>query len=397
MPAAFGVSSHGFGVLADGAPVTEYVLSHPRGLRASVIDYGGILTSLLVPDARGVVEDVVLGYETLADYESDAFFIGGVIGRYANRIGHGRFVLGGREVDLPRNNGDNHLHGGPKGFHKALWRATPAEDAEKVAVVLTRRSPDGEEGYPGTLDVTVEYALHRNGDLALEYRATSDRDTIVNMTHHAYFNLAPSAERTILDHELTIRGGRYTPVDASLLPTGEMRSVDGTPFDFRSARRIGDRIDAGDPQLRIGGGYDHNYVLDGPFVEGSSPRRPTADGSSQNRVREGLSLREAARLVSRVSGRELRVLTTEPGIQFYAGQSLAVRDGARARVAAANGVAAFAKHSALCLETQHYPDSPNRPEFPSARLAVGDTYRSMTVLRFGNVAEAAGEAFSFRG
>jgi aldose 1-epimerase len=380
MPGSFGVSSQAFGVLAQGDLVTEYVLSHPRGIRASVIDYGGILTSLLVPDARGVAEDIVLGYERLADYESDAFFIGAVIGRYANRIGHGRFTLDGREFAVPQNNGDNHLHGGPNGFHKVLWRARPVEDADKVAVVLTRRSPDGEEGYPGALDVTVEYALHRNGDLSVEYQAVGDQVTIVNMTQHAYFNLAPSRERTILDHELTIHAGRFTPIDASLLPTGEMRSVAGTPFDFRSGRRIGDRIDGADPQLRIGGGYDHNYVLDGPLATGPSARVPSG----------GLTLREAARLLSPASGRELRVLTTEPGVQFYSGQSLAVREGVRARVAAANGLDAFARHAALCLETQHYPDSPNRPEFPSTRLPAGDTYRSMTVLRFGNVADATG-------
>jgi aldose 1-epimerase len=393
MPGSFGVSSHAFGVLAHGAPVTEYVLSHPRGIRASVIDYGGILTSLLVPDARGVAEDVVLGYERLADYESDPFFIGAVIGRYANRIGHGRFTLDGREFAVPKNNGDNHLHGGANGFHKGLWRASAVEDSDRVAVVLTRLSPDGEEGYPGALDVTVEYALHRNGDLSVEYQAVGDQDTIVNMTQHAYFNLAPSKERTILDHELTIHARRFTPIDASLLPTGELRSVEGTPFDFRSGRRIGDRIDAGEPQLRIGGGYDHNYVIDGPLA---TP--PSAPPSSA--PRGGFALREAARLVSRASGRELRVLTTEPGVQFYSGQSLAVRDGVRTRAAAANGVAAFAKHAALCLETQHYPDSPNRPEFPSTRLPAGDTYRSMTVLRFGNAADATDakeEARSFRG
>ena len=248
----------------------------------------------------------------------------------------------------------------------------------------------GEEGYPGALDVTVEYALHRNGDLSVEYQAVGDQVTIVNMTQHAYFNLAPSRERTILDHELTIHAGRFTPVDASLLPTGEMRSVGGTPFDFRSGRRIGDRVDGADPQLRIGGGYDHNYVLDGPLATGPSPRVPGG----------GLTLREAARLMSPASGRELRVLTTEPGVQFYSGQSLAVRDGVRARVATANGLDAFARHAALCLETQHYPDSPNRPEFPSTRLPAGDTYRSMTVLRFGNVADATGakgEALPFRG
>ncbi|HSY25199.1 MAG TPA: aldose epimerase family protein [Polyangiaceae bacterium] len=389
MPGSFGVSSHAFGVLAQGDLVTEYVLSHPRGIRASVIDYGGILTSLLVPDGRGVAEDIVLGYERLADYESDAFFMGAVIGRYANRIGHGRFTLDGREFALPQNNGGNHLHGGPNGFHKVLWRASPVEEADKVAVVLTRRSPDGEEGYPGALDVTVEYALHRNGDLSVEYQAVGDQVTIVNMTQHAYFNLAPSRERTILDHELTIHAGRFTPVDASLLPTGEMRNVGGTPFDFRSGRRIGDRVDGADPQLRIGGGYDHNYVLDGPLATGPSPRVPG-----------GLTLREAARLMSPASGRELRVLTTEPGVQFYSGQSLAVRDGVRPRVAGANGLDAFAKYAALCLETQHYPDSPNRSEFPSTRLPAGDTYRSMTVLRFGNVADATGakgEAFPFRG
>lgn len=368
MSAAFSVSSHAFGVLASGGAVTQYVLSHPRGIEARVIDYGGILTSLRVPDARGVPEDIVLGYEHLADYESDPFFMGAIIGRYANRIGRGRFTLDGQEYDLPKNNGDNHLHGGPTGFHKVLWQARALEDAEKVAVVLTRRSPDGEAGYPGTLDVTVEYALHRNGDLSFEYRGATDRDTIVNMTQHAYFNLAPNAEGTILDHEVVIHASRYTPVDASLLPTGEMRNVAGTPFDFRAVRRIGDRIDDGDPQLRIGGGYDHNYVLDGPLA----PSAP-----------HPLPLREAARVVSRASGRELHVWTTEPGMQFYSGQSLAVRDGVRARAAGANGTDAFPKHAALCLETQHYPDSPNRPEFPDVRLSAGDTYRSMTLLRFG--------------
>ena len=314
---------------------------------------GGTILSMTAPDRRGGLEDVTLGYDSPGDYAIGIRYVGGLIGRYANRIARGRFTLDGREHRLATNDGPNHLHGGRRGFDQVTWGIEPFRSAEGAGAVLRYTSRDGEEGYPGTLDVRITVTLAGNNELAFEYRATTDRPTIVNLTQHSYFDLSAGRAGDILGHELTIPASRFTPVDPSLIPTGELRAVAGTPFDFRSPVRIGARIDAPDQQLARGGGYDHNFVLD----RGSSP---------------GLAL--AARLFEPESGRVLEILTSEPGIQLFTGNTLSGGPpGKRGR--------AFRPRCGLALETQHFPDSPNRPEFPNTVLRPGEEYASRTVWR----------------
>jgi aldose 1-epimerase len=347
-----------FGALPDGRQAELYRLTTPSGLSAQITNYGGIVTALFAPDRGGRLGDVVLGYDRLEDYVRDPFFFGAVIGRYANRIGGGRFRLGTEVVSLDTNEGPNQLHGGSQGFHKVLWTARPFEHDRGVGLELGHESPDGHAGYPGNLDVTVVYTLTDAGELAVSYRARSDRDTIVNLTHHSYFNLSGALDRPVLDHELVLRARRFTPVDDALIPTGELRDVSGTPFDFRSAMPIGGRIDDGDEQLARTGGYDHNWVLDVPASDTPTP---------------------VARVACPASGRVLEVSSTEPGIQFYSGNALA------SGILGKGGVR-YGRRSGFCLETQHFPDSPNKPHFPSVVLLRGQEYRSTTVHRFTTVA-----------
>src|SRR3954471_19626463 len=343
-----GVTRAPFGATKNGQSVEIYTLTNAHGVAMRVITYGGIITSLKVPDRDGHLGDVVLGFDTLDAYVKDSPYFGAIVGRYGNRIAKGRFTLDGKTVTLATNNGPNHLHGGVKGFDKVVWTAVPGTDANGVSVTLSRTSPDGEEGYPGNLHTTVRYTLTDQNALSIEYRATTDQATPVNLTQHSYFNLSDTAD-DILAHELTIHATRYTPVDATLIPTGELAAVEGTPFDFRKGTAIGARIAVHNVQLKNGGGYDHNWVLD----------------------RSGSGLQPAARLLDPKSGRTLEVATTEPGLQFYSGNFL---DG----TITGKGGRVYRPRTGLCLETQHFPDSPNHPNFPSTTLSRGQTYSSQT-------------------
>ena len=348
------VSREPFGKLADGRAVERFTLTNAHGMEVQAITYGGIITSLKVPDRAGKMADVVLGFDSLDGYLTNAPFFGAIIGRYGNRIAKGQFTLDGHTATLVKNNGPNHLHGGTKGFDKQLWTAEPV--AGKNAVVFTRTSPDGEEGYPGTLKVRVTYTLTDANALVVDYEATADKATPINLTQHSYFNLAGDGAGDILGHELLINADRYTPVDDTLIPTGELAPVEGTPFDFRKQTAIGARINQDNPQLKNGKGYDHNWVL--------------------NRKGAGLSL--AARVTEPKSGRTLEVTTTEPGMQFYAGNFL---DG----MIKGKGGHVYALRTGFCLETQHFPDSPNQPKFPSTILRPGQKNSSQTVFTFGTV------------
>jgi aldose 1-epimerase len=347
------VTSARFGATADGTAVDEFTLRNAAGVEVRAINYGGIVTSLKVPDRSGAMGDIVLGFDSLDSYVKDHPFFGAIVGRYGNRIGRARFTLDGRSYPLAANNGPNHLHGGVRGFDKHVWRAE-AMPGRANGVIFSRTSPDGEEGYPGTLTVRVSYELTDRNELVVDYHATTDKATPVNLTQHSYFNLAGEGAGDILQHVLTINADRYTPVDGTLIPTGELAPVKGTPFDFTTATAIGARIGNNDPQLKNGQGYDHNWAL--------------------NRTGDGLS--PAARVVEPTRGRTLEVSTTEPGMQFYTGNFL---DG---KLTGKSG-RAYSRRSGFCLETQHFPDSPNQPNFPSTILKPGDEYRSRTVFTFG--------------
>ena len=353
-PSRPGVTSQPFGKMPDGTTVDAYTLVNANGVEVRVITYGAILTSVKVPDRRGAIADVVHGFETLDGYLKGHPYFGAVVGRYANRIGKAQFTLNGRTYPLAANNGPNHLHGGIRGFDKYVWHAEPLP--KRAGVVLSRTSPDGEEGYPGTVKVRVTYTLTDANQLELEYEATSDKPTPLNLTNHSYFNLSGHDSGSVLDHELTVHADRYTPVDSTLIPTGALAPVQGTPFDFRKPARIGARIGEPHEQLKYGIGYDHNWVL--------------------NRTGDGLEM--AARVVDPKSGRTLEVSTTEPGLQFYTGNFL---DGS----VKGKGGTVYNQRSAFCLETQHFPDSPNKPDFPSTILEPGKTHRSRTVFSFGVV------------
>ena len=342
-----------FGADRDGRAVHTYTLRNTNGIEMRVISLGGIITHLKTPDRTGASADIVLGFDTIAGYLNQPPYFGAIIGRYGNRIGRARFAIDGTEYPLAANNGPNHLHGGVKGFDKAVWDAETAETGDSQSVTFTRTSPDGEEGYPGNLTTKVTYTLNDRNELVIEYEATTDKPTHVNLTHHSYFNLAGHNSGNILGHELRIDAARYTPVDETLIPTGELASVEGTPFDFRQPTAIGARIGAGgNQQLAFGKGYDHNWVVD------------------------GTGFRRVARVVEPTRGRTLEVATTEPGLQFYSGNFL---DG----TITGKGGAVYAHRSGFCLETQHFPDSPNKPSFPTTLLKPGETYRSRTVYTFG--------------
>ena len=349
-----GVTRAAFGKMADGAQVEVFTLTNARGVEVKAITYGGIIQSLRVPDKAGRLADIVLGFDSLDGYLKDHPFFGAIIGRYGNRIGKAQFTLNGQTYKLAANNGPNHLHGGVKGFDKVLWGGQVVEDKRGAAVAFSRTSPDGEEGYPGNLKVRVTYVLADDNSLIVDYEATTDKATPVNLTQHSYFNLAGEGTGDILGHELTINADRYTPVDGTLIPTGELAPVAGTPFDFRKGTAIGARINDGHAQIANGKGYDHNWVLN----------------------RKGAGLQMAARVKEPKSGRTLEIQTTEPGIQFYAGNFL---DG----TIKGKGGHVYGHRTGFCLETQHYPDSPNQPKFPSTILQPGQTYRTSTVFKFG--------------
>ncbi len=344
-----------FGKTGGGTPVDQFKLSNSKGIEIAIINYGGIITSIRTPDKSGKFADIALGFASLEGYLGSHPYFGALIGRYGNRIAKGEFKLNGQTYKLAKNNNGNSLHGGEKGFDKAVWSVKDVRnEAAEQSLTLAYRSVDGEEGYPGNLDVTVRYSLNDKGELKIEYSAVTDKPTVANLTNHTYFNLAGEGEGDILGHVLMVNADRYTPVDAGLIPAGELAPVEGTPFDFRKPTAIGARIEAGHPQLKAGGGYDHNYVL--------------------NRGGDGLSL--AARVVEPGSGRTLEVETTEPGVQFYCGNFL---DG----TLKGKSGRAYGKRSGFCLETQHYPDSPNQPTFPSTVLEPGRELKSVTVYRFG--------------
>ncbi len=328
-------------------------LSNGPGIDVAIFKLGGIITSLTVPDRHGDTSDVVLGYDNLESYRSDNLFMGGIIGRFANRIARGEFLLNGDRYHLNRNDGANHLHGGIRGFNKVEWQVSQQAQQHAQSLTLDYLSPDGEEGYPGNLHVQVAFSLSDANELTIHYRATTDKDTIMNLTQHPYFNLAGQGAADILRHELTLNAGTFTPIDGNMIPTGELRAVKDTPFDFSKPTTIGARIGEEDEQLTLAGGYDHNWVLN-----------KTGDDA----------LTFAARVFEPESGRILEVLTTEPGIQFYSGNSLDGRVGKTGT--------AYVPRSGFCLETQHFPDSPNHPQFPSTILRPGEEFRSTTIFRF---------------
>jgi aldose 1-epimerase len=343
-----------FGKTPDGQQVDLYVLTNKSGAEAAITTFGGVVVSLKVPDRNGKLADVVLGYDTVDGYVGDKSFFGALVGRYGNRIGHAQFTLDGNTYTLAKNNGENTLHGGIKGFNKMVWTAKTLPAKGGQSLELSYLSKDGEDGFPGHLKVTVTYTWTDTNALKIDYSATTDKKTVVNLTNHSYFNLGSPGSGDILGHQLMIAADQFTPVDAGLIPTGELRDVKDTPFDFREPTAIGSRIDQDDEQLKLGGGYDHNFVL----------RMPTGHGEFL-----------AARVVDPASGRVLEVWTTEPGIQFYTSNFL---DG---KTIGKGGVA-YTKRSAFCLETQHFPDSPNKSKFPSVVLSPGERYHTITTYKF---------------
>jgi aldose 1-epimerase len=351
------IQKRAFGKTADGQSVDLFTLTNKKGMEATITNYGAAVVSLNIPDRQGKIEDVVLGYDTLEGYVTDkAYYLGATVGRYGNRIANGKFELNGVTYDLPKNNGPNTLHGGLAGFNKKVWIAKDMSDGNAESLELGYVSKDGEEGFPGNLSVTVIYTLPADrNELKIEYRATTDKDTVVNLTNHSYFNLAGQGNGDILQQQLTLHAGRFTPVDEFLISTGELRDVKGTPFDFLHPTAIGARIDQDDPQLKFGKGYDHNWVLD-----------KAGDTSAPSLAAEAFEPK---------SGRVLEVLTTEPGVQFYSSNFL--DNGTKGKSRASYGF-----RTAFCLETQHFPDSPNKPAFPSTVLKAGNTYHSTTVFRF---------------
>lgn len=341
------ITKQAFGHTSEGTAVDIYTLADGK-VEARIMTYGGIIVSLRTPDRNGKIDDVVLGCDSVEKYEAQTAHFGGIIGRYANRIAHGSFQLDGKTYSIPKNDGDNALHGGTRGFDKVVWGAKEIVDG----IELTYVSKDGEQGFPGTLSTTVRYTL-KGSTLRIEYAATTDKDTVLNLTNHSYFNLAGQGKGDVLGHVLKINASRMTPVDSVLIPTGELKSVAGTPFDFRTPHAIGERINTDDAQLSLGKGYDHNFVLDHPAGQ----------------------LAEAAEAYEPTTGRILKVFTTEPGLQIYTGNFLdGSITGKEGRV--------YNRRFAFCLETQHFPDSPNHASFPSTELKPGRKFHSVTVFQF---------------
>ena len=346
------IDKRAFGKLEDGTPIDIYTLKNRNGLQVEITTYGGAVVTIRTPDRQGRMADIVLGYGDAGGYVSDVSYFGALIGRYANRIARGRFTLNGVEYQLPQNNGVNHLHGGVRGFHKVVWQAREQKRADGVALELTYLSKDKDEGYPGNLAVTATYVLTNANELRIEYSATTDKETVINLTHHSYFNLAGAGTGDILGHVLTINADRFTPVDDTLIPTGELRAVKGTPFDFNRATAIGSRINQAEQQLVFGKGYDHNFVLN----------------------KKGRELSLAATVYEPTSGRALEMWTTEPGVQLYSGNFLDKVPGKAGQV--------YNFRGGFCLEAQHFPDSPNQPAFPSTVLKPAERYTQTTVYKF---------------
>ena len=345
------VMKESYGTTPEGEEVEQYTLRNENGMEVKIITYGGRITSLTAPDADGNFEDVVLGFSSLEQYTKDNPFFGALIGRYGNRIAKGKFSLDGEEYTLAQNDGENHLHGGEKGFDKVVWKV---EEADTSALKLSYISEDMEEGYPGRLETVVTYTLNNDNSLDVDYEATTDKKTVVNLTQHAYFNLSADFSESILDHEIVINADQFLPVTENLIPTGEMREVANTPFDFREPKEVGKDIDADNEQLERAGGYDHNWVLN----------------------EQDSGMRFAASAYHPESGRVLEVHTNEPGMQFYSGNFL---DGT---LPLQYGDGNYEKRSGFCFETQHYPDSPNQEHFPSVVLEPGETYSSKTSFKF---------------
>lgn len=342
----------------EGQPVALFTLTNEQGMIAQICDYGGRVVSLKTPDRQGKLDDVVLGYDDFSSYQTDKGYFGAIVGRSANRIAEGKFSIDGQAFQLATNNGPNHLHGGDRGFDKRLWTSNATMHDGQPQLKLEYLSPDGEEGYPGNLRVTTIYTLTENNELKIEYRATTDEPTLCNLTHHSYWNLGGPASNSILDHQLQFHCDKFTPNDDTSIPTGELRIVKGTPFDFSAAKRIGEHIEADNPQLKLGRGYDHNFVVNG----------------------KSGTLRPVARVHEEKSGRVMELLTTDVGVQFYSGNFM---DGS---VIGRNGQP-FTHRSAICLECQRFPDSPNQAEFPSAILRPGEVYEKTTVYRFSTQAD----------
>lgn len=340
-----------FGEVASGEPVDQFTLENMNGMRVDVLTYGGVVRSVVIRNTDGSETDVALGFDTLDEYVADSSYIGALVGRYANRIAGARFTIDGTEYQLAANEGANQLHGGPAGFNRHVWTPRVVEDGPEPVLELSVHSPKGDQGFPGALDVRATYTLSARNELAVAFRATCDASTHVNLTLHSYWNLRGHDAGDIFDHELTLNASRFLPVNAALIPTGDLRGVDGTVFDFRRSRRVGGPRVSDDEQLRLGGGYDHCFVLN-----------------------PGETGQPVARVTDPSSGHWLEVTTTEPGIQFYMGQGLHT---------AGKGGARYAPHSGLALETQHFPNSPNQPSFPSTLLRAGEAYLSRTQFRFG--------------
>lgn len=342
------VSAAPFGKTKSGKPITLYALRNGNGMEVDIMNYGATVTAIRVPDRDGNIENVTLGYKTLAGYEKGTSFFGSIVGRYGNRIAKGRFTLDGKTYQLPTNNGPNSLHGGDVGFNQRVWSSEPVALPDAVGVKFTYVSPDGEQGYPGTMTTVVTYSINNKNELVIDYSITTDAPTVANVTNHAYFNLRGEGDGDILGHEMQIFADAYTPTDDTLIPTGEVASVDGTPMDFRKATPVGERIDQKFPALVAGGGYDHNYV---------------ANGSG---------MRKIVKVYEPDSGRVMEVYTDEPAVQFYSGNFLDDEPG----------IHVYPYRSGFCLETQHYPDSPNHPNFPNTVLRPGETYESETIYKF---------------
>lgn len=351
--AAPSISQKAFGD-HDGKPVTAYTLTNANGMTAEILDLGGIVNRLLVPDRSGKMDDVVLGCKDVASYLNDSPYFGCITGRYANRIAKGKFTLDGKTYTLATNNDPNHLHGGDIGFNQRIWEAKTEVKGDEPTLTLAYVSPDGEEGYPGTLTTTVTYSLTKDDGLKIVYSAKTDKPTVLNLTHHGYWNLAGhDSGKTILDHEVQLHCDAFTPTDATAIPTGELRQVEGTPFDFRQPHKIGARIETENQQLEFGKGYDHNYVING----------------------DAGTLRPVAKVVERGSGRVMEMLSDDHGVQLYTGNfldgSFTGKDGQ-----------VYQARTGFCLECQRHPDTPNQPAFPSAVLRPGETYSKTTVYRF---------------
>lgn len=351
---SFSVNKNHFGITPDGDSVTLYTFSNGKGLEVKIMNYGGIVTHVKVPDRTGKIEDVVLGYDNLSDYLKATPYFGAIVGRYGNRIAKGKFKLDDEEYTLVKNNGDNHLHGGTRGFDKVIWDAEPFENELGTGLKLHYLSKHMEEGYPGNLEVSVVYTLKETNEIAIDYLATTDQKTIINLTQHSYFNLAGNAKQDILDHDVFIKSDNIVPVDDGLIPTGSLLPVISTPFDFNELTKVGDRISDSHEQLRLGGGYDHCWVL--------------------NKANQD-ALEWVIKAVDKSSGRVFQLATTEPGVQFYTGNFL---DGS---ITGKQGVV-YQKRFGLCFEPEHFPDSPNQPDFPSVVLNPGEAYKSKTVWKF---------------